>query len=156
MSASIASYPPQALKSKTSRLTAIFTRVPMVSLSIVLTLIAFRYLVNPVQAASEAGITFTSPSGITVARVGFAGFPLAFAAFFVTCLFSPRRILDGLRTELMLLGIVIGVRALGMVLTHSSETAKLFAPEFVIAALCALAIRVELNRRKRERLSVDG
>jgi hypothetical protein len=123
----------------------------MVGLTIVLTLIAFRYLANPVQAAAETGITFTSPGGITVARVGFAAFPLAFATFFVTCLFSQRRILDGLKIELILLGIVIGVRALGMVLTHSSETAKLFAPEFVMTALCVLAIRLELNRQKRER-----
>ena len=152
MSATMAARP-QALKSPpVPRAIAVFTRVPMVSLTVVLTLIALRYLINPVQAASEAGIAFTSPSGITVARVGFAGFPLAFAAFFLTCLFSQRRVLSGLRTELTLLGIVMGVRTLGMALAHSGETAKLLVPELAMTVLCILAIRVEINRRRREQL----
>lgn len=130
------------------RLVAIFTRVPMVGLTIVLTLIAIRYLANPVQAGSAAGIAFTSPGGITVARVGFAGFPLAFGAFFLSCLFSQHRLLSGLRTELTLLGIVMGVRLLSMALAHSAETAKLLVPEAVMAVLCVLAIRLEINRQK--------
>lgn len=151
MSASIARYPSQPLTAnKSSRATTVLTRVPMVGLTIVLTLIAFRYLINPIAAAAAAGIAFTSPGGITVARVGFAGFPLAFAAFFLSCLFSQRRVLIGLRTELMLLGIVIGVRLLGMAVVHSADTAKLLVPEFVMVALCIVAMRLEINRRKNE------
>ena len=150
MSAITSVRPQQFKASASSRAFAIFTRVPMVMLTIILTVIAVRYLTNPVQAASAAGIAFTSPGGVIVARVGLAGFPLAFAAFFLTCLLSQGRLLEGLRTELMLLGIVIGVRALAMVLTHSAETARLFAPEFVMAALCIVAIRLEMNRRKGE------
>jgi hypothetical protein len=127
---------------------AIFTRLPLAVLSIVLTLIALRYLVDPVGAAREAGIVFTSPGGITVARVGFAAFPLGFVGLFLSCIFSARKVLTGLRTELMLLGIVIAVRMLGMGLAHSSETGKLLVPEAVMAALCIAAIRVELHRRK--------
>jgi hypothetical protein len=126
----------------------------MVSLTVVLFLISCRYLFNPVAQAAAVGITFTSPEGITVARVGFAGFPLAFAAFFVTCLFSQRRILDGLRTEVILLGIVIAVRVLGMVLTHSTGTAKLLVPEFVMASLCILGIRLEIARLRRDQATV--
>lgn len=126
---------------------AILTRVPMVSLTIVLLSISCRYLIHPVEQASVVGINLTSPEGIIVALVGFAGFPLAFAAFFLTCLFSRRRILDGLRTELTLLGIVIVVRLLGMVLTHSADTAKLLAPEFVMAVLCMIGIRLETGDR---------
>ena len=132
-----------------SRAVAVFTRVPMVGLTIVLVLIAFRYLTNPVQAAAAAGISFTSPGGITVARVGFAALPLAFAVFFLGCLFSPRRLLSGLRTEVMLLAIVIGVRVLAMALAHSAETAALLVPETVMAALCFFAIRIETERLKR-------
>lgn len=139
-----------------SRRVAVLTRVPMVSLTIVLTLIAFRYLTNPVETASAVGIAFTSPGGITVARVGFAGFPLAFAAFFLSCLVSQARVLFGLRTELTLLGIVISVRVLSMALAHSAETAKLLVPEVVMAALCILAIRLEINRQKRERLVLSS
>ena len=139
-----------------SRAVAVLTRVPMVSLTIVFTLIAFRYLTNPVQAASAAGIAFTSPGGITVARVGFAGFPLAFAAFFLSCLLSQRRVLSGLRTELALLAIVISVRVLSMAVAHSAETAKLLVPEVIMATLCIFAIRLEINRRKRERLAISS
>ena len=83
MSATITARPQPFKTAANSRAVAVFTRVPMVSLTVVLTLIAFRYLINPVQAASAVGIAFTSPGGITVARVGFAGFPLAFAVFFL-------------------------------------------------------------------------
>ena len=138
-----------------SRAAAVFTRLPMVGLTVVLTLIAFRYLTNPVHAASAAGIAFTSAGGITVARVGFAGFPLAFAAFFLSCLFSRRRLLSGLRTELTLLGTVMGVRVLGMALAHSAETANLLIPEAVMAVLCIVAIRLEIDRRNQERLATS-
>jgi hypothetical protein len=148
MSAAISGYASSQVN-KSSRAISILTRLPMVMLTVLLTAIALRYLVNPVQTASAAGITFTSPGGITVARVGFAGFPLAFAVFFLTCLFS-QRILYGLRSELALLGIVIGVRVLGMALIHSAETAKLLVPEFVLVALCVLAIRLELSRWQRD------
>ena len=152
MSATITARPQPFKTAANSRAVAVFTRVPMVSLTVVLTLIAFRYLINPVQAASAVGIAFTSPGGITVARVGFAGFPLAFAVFFLSCLFSQRRVLSGLRTELTLLGIVMSVRVLGMALAHSGETATLLVPELVMAVLCIFAIRVEINRRKRDQL----
>jgi len=151
---SVATAAPQPLQSSaSSRAAAIFTRVPMVALTFVLTMIALRYLFHPIEAASAVGIAFSSPEGITVARVGFAGFPLAFAAFFLSCLFSQKRLLSGLNTELSLLAIVIGVRLLSMATLHSSGTAKLLAPEAVMAALCLFAIRLERNRRKHAQIS---
>jgi hypothetical protein len=144
---------PQASSRKTnSRAVKLFTRIPLLAFTVVLTMIALRYMANPVHAGAEAGIAFTSPGGITVALVGLAGFPLAFAAFFAECLFSERRILFGLRIELMLLGIVMGIRLLGMLLTHSAETARLFIPETAMALLCIFAIRLEIRRIKRERV----
>lgn len=140
-------------RSASSRFVAVFTRVPMVGLTVVLSMVALRYLTNPVQSAATAGISFTSPGGITVARIGFAGFPLAFVALFLSSLFSRRRLLSGLQIELMLLAIVIGVRVLGMALAHSTETAVLLVPEVVLAALCIFAIRLEGDRRKREQLA---
>jgi hypothetical protein len=53
------------------------------------------------------------------------------------------------------LGIVIGVRVLGMALAHSAETAKLLVPEAVMAALCIIAMRLEIDRRRRERLTTS-
>lgn len=154
MSTSIARYSSQPLPaSSASRLVAVLIRIPIVALTVVLTLIAFRYLISPVQAAGAAGMAFTSPGGMTVARIAFGAFPLGFVAFFLSCLFSPRRILLALQTELTLLAIVIAVRIAAMAAARSAETAKLLAPEVVIAALCVLAIRLHLNRRKLERLA---
>ena len=150
MSAFVPSYPAQPDTTRRgSRITAVLTRVPMVSLTIVLFLISCRYMLHPVEQASAVGITFTSAEGVIVTRVGFAGFPLAFAAFLVTCILSQRRILDGLRTEMILLGTVIAVRIFGMILTHSIGTAKLLVPEFAMAALCVVGIRLEVNRLRR-------
>ena len=149
---SIANIRPHGLpKVQRSLAVAVFTRLPIFALSAILFMIALRYMISPVQTAASAGISFTSPGGITVARVGFAGFPLAFVTLFLNSVFSQRRLLSGLRTELMLLAIVIGVRLFGMALAHSIETAKLLIPEVVLAVLCTLAIRLESDRRKRER-----
>ena len=52
-------------------------RLVLLPPTVIFALIASRYLLNPIQAASAVGIAFTSPLGITIARVGFAGFPLA-------------------------------------------------------------------------------
>jgi hypothetical protein len=131
--------------------TALLIRSPIIALSFVFVMIAMRYLFDTVNAAAAAGIVFTSAGGMTVARVGFAAFPLGFAVYFVTSLFSPRRILAALRTELTLLGIVIAVRLLGMAAAHSLETARLLLPEVVISVLCIVAIRAE---RHRQRLAI--
>jgi hypothetical protein len=59
-----------------SRAVAALIRLPMIALTVVLILIAFRYLVYPVRTAAAAGIVFTSPGGLTVGRVGFGAFHL--------------------------------------------------------------------------------
>ena len=147
---SIANIRPHGLpKVQRSLAVAVFTRLPIFALSAILFMIALRYMISPVQTAASAGISFTSPGGITVARVGFAGFPLAFVTLFLNSVFSQRRLLSGLRIELLLLAIIAGVRVLGMVLAHSTETAILLVPEVVLAMLCMFAMRLEIERRKR-------
>lgn len=154
MSASIARYSSEPLPaSSASRTVAVLIRVPMLALTVIFTLIAFKYLADPVHTAAAAGIAFTSPGGITVARIGFGAFPLGFVAFFLSCLFSPRRILLGLRIELALLAIVIAVRIAAMAAAHSTETAKLLVPEAVMAVLCVLAIRLARSRQELEHLA---
>jgi hypothetical protein len=150
MSAVACARPQTLQKGQSSPGVAVFTRLPMVALAGILFIVAMRYLITPVQSAAAAGISFTSPGGITVARIGFSGFPLAFVALFLSSLFSRPRLLFGLQTELLLLAVVIGVRMLGMALAHSMQTATLLIPEIVLAGLCVLAIRLESDRRKRE------
>jgi hypothetical protein len=86
-----------------SRAATVLIRIPIIALTIILILIAFQYAINLVQTAAAAGIAFTSCAGFTMARVGFVAFPLTFIAFFLSCLFSPQRIVLALRTELILL-----------------------------------------------------
>jgi hypothetical protein len=136
-----------------SPVVAVLIRMPMIAATVIFTLIGFRYLVDPVHASAAAGIVFTSLGGVTVVRVGFGAFPLGFVAFFLGCLFSPSRILLGLRTELTLLAIVIAVRIGAMAVTHSTETAKLLLPEVVMAVLCIVAMQLERSRRKPQPLA---
>lgn len=140
---------------RTSRAIAIVTRIPLTMVTVIFTLIASRYLIDPVGAASAAGIIFTSPGGVTVARVGFAAFPLAFAVIAASCLLSTRRVLSGLYMVLTLVGIVIAVRLLGMALEHSAETAKLLVPEVVLATLSLVGIGLERARRRHEQPTIS-
>jgi sigma-70-like protein len=64
-----------------SRIAPVLRRAPLVMVTVIFSLISLRYLFDPIHAAAAAGISFTSPGGITVARVGFAAFPLSFAIF---------------------------------------------------------------------------
>jgi hypothetical protein len=150
----IAGSPAGAVPAKhRSLLVSILVRVPMVMLSVVCGLIARRYLVDPVAAGQAAGISFISPGGVIVAQVGFGAFPLAFAAFFLSCVLSPNRILTGLKTELTLLGFVIVIRIAAMTAMHSTETAKLLVPEVVASGLCLLAIHLQRNRERSPAVS---
>ncbi|MBZ5683202.1 MAG: hypothetical protein LAO24_24185 [Acidobacteriia bacterium] len=134
-----------------SRVSVILRRAPLVMVTMIFTLISLRYLADPVRAAAAAGISLTSPGGITVARVGFAGFPLSFAILAFTCLISTRRLLAGLYMVLTVVAVVTAVRILGILLDHSaSESARLLAPESVLLTLSVIAIRLESSRRRAE------
>jgi len=94
--------------------------------TVIFTLISFRYLAHPVRAAAEAGIAFTSPGGITIARVGFAAFPLSLAILAYTSRFSTRWRLADLYMVLTADSVVITVRVLGFWLDHSTATRPFF------------------------------
>ena len=89
MGAVMNSYSVSARAGNSSRLAGVLRRAPLVMATLIFSLIGFRYLAYPVRAAAEAGIAFTSPGGITIARVGFAGFPLSLAILAFACLVSP-------------------------------------------------------------------
>jgi hypothetical protein len=131
-----------------SAMRAVLIRFPIIALTAVLTMIAIRYLADPVGAAAQVGIAITSAGGMIVARVGLGALPLGFAAFFAGCLFSEERLLSALHTELMLLGIVMAVRMTSMAAANSSETAKLLVPEAIMALLCIAAMRLKRSGRK--------
>jgi hypothetical protein len=106
-------------------------------------LISFRYLFQLSHSAAAAGISFTSPGGATIARIGFGGFPLSLAILAFAALLFARWRLPGLFMVLIVDSVVIVVRLLGFLMDHSAATAGLLAPEFVLLALSITAIRLE-------------
>ena len=133
-----------------SRIAAVFRRVPLVMFTAIFTMISLRYLVNPVHYAAVAGINFTSGSGITVARVGFAALPLSFAIIALLSLFSSRWRLGGLYMLAIVDCVVMAVRILGFQLDHSTATARLLIPETFLLILAIVAIRLESAWLKRK------
>lgn len=148
MATSVRDYPMSMKSGSPFIVAAIFRRVPLVMMTIIFSLISVRYLSNPVTAAAKVGISFTSPGGITIVRVGFAAFPLSFAILAFISLFSERHRLSGLYMVLTVDSIVMAVRTLGIIAAHSMESAKLLAPETVLLVLSLIAIRLEWNAAK--------
>jgi len=126
-----------------SRVAGVLRRAPLFMFTVIFTMISFRYLVHPVRYAAEAGINFTSPGGITIARVGFAAFPLSFAILALVALLSARWRLAGLYMVLTVDSVVMAVRILGFQLDHSFASARLLMPEAVLLILVMIAIRLE-------------
>ena len=138
-----------------SRIACVFRRVPLVMITFIFTMVSFRYLAHPVRTATAAGISFTSPGGITVARIGFGAFPLAFAVLAFSCLVSNGRLLIGLYMVLTVISVVTVVRIVAIMVDHSaSQAAFLLVPEGVLLILSGIAIRLELARRRREGLPI--
>jgi len=129
--------------SGSSRIAAVVSRAPLVMMTVIFSLIGFKYLSNPVGAAAAVGINFTSPGGVTIGRVGFAGFPLSFAILAFTSLVSARRRLYGLYMVSTVVSVVMAIRIFGMLAVHSTESARLLAPEAVLLILSLVAIRLE-------------
>src|SRR4030081_2249448 len=77
-------------------------------------LLASRYLFHPVQVATAVGISFVTPLGMTIARVGFGAFPLACSLFTLSCLLSSRRLLTGLGFVATVMSAALVVRVFGM------------------------------------------
>lgn len=119
-------------------------------MTVIFTLISFRNLVQPVRSAAEAGISFTSQSGITIARIGFGAFPLALAILAFASVVSARWLLAGLYMVLTVDGVVIVVRLLGFWFDHSTATVGLLVPEFFLLALSINAIRLESSFLRAE------
>lgn len=132
---------------KVSIVNTILCRAPLMMLSVIFTMIGIRYLSDTVGAGAAAGINFTSPGGITVARVGFAGLPLALAILGFASLFSERWRLAGIYMVLTVDSVIIMVRIFSMFLEHSTSSARLLIPEVVLLVLSITAVRLESVKR---------
>jgi hypothetical protein len=143
MATSANTYPENVNSGKPGWFGNVLRRAPLIMMTVIFTMISVRNLVQPAHSAAAAGIAFTSPRGVAIARIGLGALPLALAILAFASLVFARWRLAGLFMVLTVDGVVILVRTLGMWLDHSSATAGLLAPEFVLLALAINAIRLE-------------
>lgn len=119
-------------------------------MTVIFSIVSFRYLAHPVRSAAETGISFTAPGGITIARIAFAAFPLSLAILALASLISTRWRLAGLYMVLTVDSVVRLVRTLGFWLDHSFASAPLLVPETVLLILSLVAIRLKSAQLRRE------
>lgn len=118
--------------------------------TLIFALIASRYLFHPVQAAADAGISFVTPLGMTIARVGFGAFPLACSLFTFSCLISSRRLLTGLGFVATVMSAALVVRVFGMLADGTTkENMHLVIAELVFLVLMLVGIFIERGRRQQ-------
>src|SRR5262245_40581998 len=108
-------YQKQAKPASLPRFAGWITRFPLVVATLLFTAIAAKFLFDPVHSAGAQGISFTQGVGITVARIGFGAFPLAFAIITLGCLVSKNRLLTGLYIVFTVVTVALLVRIFGMV-----------------------------------------
>ena len=128
-----------------------FNRAVLGLATLLFTSIAVRGLTDPVGSSAAHGITFGSAAGITVARVGFGGFPLSFALVFLACLLSERRLLTGLAALSVTAVVVTSARLLGLAIDGPAEfTLRVLKPEVVLVVASTAAVFLERRRRQLE------
>jgi hypothetical protein len=112
------------------------------------TMISLKFVFNPQQAAQNSGINIQSAIGYTNTRAGFGGFPLGFAAILVFCLFSSRRLLPALASIVTVATVILAVRLYGAAQDATfSESAHLLIPETELLVIALLGVVMETKRR---------
>jgi hypothetical protein len=125
------------------------SRLPLVIATIIFTGISSKFLLDPVGTAAQNGVSFNSGAGITLCRIGFGAFPLAFAIITFSCLIARRRVLAGIYIVSTVIGVVLVVRVVAMLVDNSvASNARLLAPEIVLLALSYIGANMELRRRR--------
>lgn len=115
-------------------------------------MISFKFVLDPQHAAASSGITLESGLGYTNTRAGFGGFPLAFAAILVFCLFSSRRLLAALGGIATVAAVVLTVRLYGAGQDGTfNQSAHLLIPEMTILVVSLLGVLMETRRRALSR-----
>jgi hypothetical protein len=137
------------VRTRLSRGVIWFNRLLLVAATYVMTMIAFRNLRDPIAAALPVGIVLSSPTAITVARVGFGGFPLGIAIALAGCLVATPRLLTGASVLAAVIGAATVARVQGLLVDGAtSYNVKLLRPEIVFFTLSLVAIALERRRRQ--------
>ena len=136
--------------SKFWRIAPWLTRLPLALAAVLFSLIAFKYLSAPVANAAADAIDLGSVMAISRVRVGFGGFPLAFALIMLGCLLSSRRVLGGLIVLATTVAVVAAARLIGIAVDGPAEEAvKLLVNEIVLLTLSIAALVLEQARLRR-------
>jgi hypothetical protein len=126
------------------------TRLMLVAPTVIFAMIASRYLFDPVRSGTAIGLAFNTPVALTVTRVGFGAFPLAFSIFTLSCLVSTRRILTGLGFVALIMALALVVRVFGMTADGSvRESMGLVRAEAIMLAVFLVGIFIERGRRNQ-------
>jgi hypothetical protein len=126
------------------------TRLMLVAATVIFAMIASRYLFDPVGTGTAIGLAFNTPVALTVTRVGFGAFPLAFSIFTLSCLISTRRILTGLCFVALIMAFALVVRVFGMFADGSAhESMRLVRAKAIMPVVFLVGICVERGRRNQ-------
>jgi hypothetical protein len=132
-----------------------FGRFVLGAATLLFTAIALRGLLDPVGSSAVHAITLGSPAGVTVARVGFGAFPLAFAIILLGCLVAQRRLLAGLGALVVVAIVLTAGRLLGLVLDGAAPfTVHVLKPE--VGLVVASSVALVLERRRRQSAEAVG
>ena len=80
--------------------------------TMIFTIVAKRYLLDPVHAAVPVGVTLATPEAMTELRI-IGAVVLAFVLSLWTCVFSKDRLREGHAMAMLLTGTVLIVRFIG-------------------------------------------
>jgi hypothetical protein len=115
------------------------------------TMISLKFIFDPQQAAANAGITIRPGVGFTNTRAGFGGFPLGFAVILVFCLFSSRRLLAALSSITTVAAVILAVRLYGAAQDATfSQSAHILIPETILFIISLLGVVMETKRRNHQ------
>jgi hypothetical protein len=124
-----------------------FNRLVLAAGTFLFAAIAARYLVHPVAAGAPFGIVWGSPAALTIARVGFGGFPLALAVILLACQVSGR-LFAGLGILATVAVVITVVRVAGLLVDGAAPfTQQVLRPEIALAALSLVGAALEAQRR---------
>lgn len=138
------------MSDRESRIAWWMSRGVLLAVTGILGLISEKFLLDTTAQAGARGIITSSPLGLTIARVGLGGFPLACAIVVFVCLISANRIRFGLWFVIALFGTVLAVRIVGAIVDGSlAANVPLIIPEVVFLALTSVAIALGGGTRAR-------
>jgi hypothetical protein len=125
-----------------------FNRVVLSAGTLLMGLIGVRGLFDPVGSSAQHAITLGSAAGVTVARVGFGGFPMAVAIILLGCVVADRRLLTGLAVLAVVAVVITAARVLGLALDGAASfTIRVLKPEFALIVASTTGFLLERRRR---------